>query len=73
MEKNNLKQFTPEMRKILSMMSTGVNVYDFENKKIIWGNPSGVDLWNCENLEELQNIDMSGDTLRRVIHLLETN
>jgi len=47
----------------LELLNTPVWLWDLKNERIIWGNPSCLELWGSETLEQLQEMDFTNQPL----------
>lgn len=47
-------------------LSTALWIYDFDNARIVWANPSAMKVWNAQSPEELSTRNLSGDMSPRV-------
>ena len=55
---------------VIGKLQQPVWIYDFENTCVYWANASGLDIWQSESLEELQNRDFSKDMTETVANRL---
>lgn len=51
---------------ILNRVDHAVWVYDFDNQRVVWGNPSSLEVWGAESVEELVSRDLSCDVTETV-------
>jgi len=55
---------------VIGKLQQPVWIYDFENTCVYWANAPGLDIWQSESLEELQNRDFSKDMTETVANRL---
>ena len=55
---------------VIGKLQQPVWIYDFDNTCVYWANAAGLDIWQSETLEELQNRDFSKDMTETVANRL---
>ncbi|MEH0071415.1 hypothetical protein V6L77_15540 [Pannonibacter sp. Pt2-lr] len=54
----------------LGRIATALWIYDFDLKRILWANASGLEVWGASSLEQLRSRDLSSDMSRTVAERL---